>query len=150
MKNIFDYEKNILKFTTKDNFTIDFKLRGKVTIITGETATGKSWIVDCIKNYKNATSEATPYNCENVLIIDTIQNCTIPVISKNCLIIIDRGDFLLNSKLVKFINNDRFNHYLIIARGNTGVNATPNHYAELKRENMKFYLEYLFNEDGWC
>lgn len=68
---------------------------------------------------------------------------------KDRLIIIDRAEIILNKDIVKFINEDLNNRYLIFCRKHIGLLLSPNYYGQMVNDNGTFRIVYDFNVRGW-
>ncbi|MBO5259896.1 MAG: hypothetical protein J6B26_05895 [Agathobacter sp.] len=151
MENCYNWERNILKFADKNENKFNLKFKGDKTIVSGDSATGKTLICTLLSNIsKDKNKSLKPYNADNVFIL-TDDNVEKLVDQKNKLIIIDRAEFILNDKIVDYINHDRENRYLLFLRKAMGIDLSPNHFAELKKDNKdnETVLEYLFDIKGW-
>lgn len=148
--NCYDWDTNILHFTTKDDITFHLELKGKKTILYGDSGTGKSLLVTILNRFKSDDSWLKPYNTDNILII-TSSNLDEIVKSSGKLIIIDKGERVLTDDIIDIINADRgINRYIIMVRKSLGIAVSPNYYGKLVRKNDKrIELEYSYNIAGW-
>ncbi len=146
---MYNFDKNILAF--KNDMSYDLHFKGDITIVTGNSGTGKTYLVDFIAKLKKALDKkSSKYSADNIFILD-IENLSKLKSQSGKLIIIDRADVLLQGKewVVDFINHDLNNKYLIFARGNLGIEVSPNHYATFVNSDDCITLHYEFNEWGW-
>lgn len=144
----YDVKTGKLNFSTKSGILVDLELKYNKVIVGGDSATGKTFICNFIETVQNEISYDSAYDFSNIFVLRK-QNVEKLCKLNNHLIIIDRADVLLNEPLVRTINDDKSNRYLIFARGVTGIVSTPNNYAKIVREDKTLKLEYLFNERGW-
>lgn len=150
MQQSYDWDNNIIQF--EDKYTNKFKiqLKGRVTIVTGDSASGKTLLCSRLKNIKHDKNISNQkYRADNILLVneDNIGGITN---QKQKLIIIDRADQVLTDDIVDNINRDGDNRYLIFTRKPTGLTVTPNHFAEMQLINGELTLQYQFNVRGWC
>ncbi len=136
-----------IKFITEDNVQVDIKLPGRVNLIKGNSATGKTFFVDLIQKILDVRSDyiLNKYNLrDNIKIFkDTRDNLSLNKIT-NTLIIIDEADNIVTPKIVKHINTDVYNgnQYLIMTRAITGLRASQGCIGEFIRDKNKLYTKY--------
>lgn len=128
-------------------FNIDLELRSRCTIICGNTATGKTYLFDTLRNIENL--ENTYFiNYNSVKNIENY-NAAVDYIkrSSNKIIIIDQADDIqeINDEIMYEINMDNDNTYIIIGRA-PELNYSYSDVAELIIEDNEFRLEYLLPE----
>lgn len=149
MESCYNWERNILNFADKNGNRFNLKFKGNKTIVSGDSATGKTLICTLLNNIsKDKNRSLKPYSADNVFILseDNVEKLEY---QENKLIIIDRAEFLLTDKIVDFINVDRENRYLLFLRKAMGIDLSPNHFAELKKKDKEIILEYAFDIEGW-
>lgn len=118
--------------TVHTSFVVDFKFTNNITILTGDSGTGKtasfSFIKECMALNPNIL-------CLNYLdyqkdVTDIIQN------TNKKLIVVDNADILLDDEIRKYIAVDDKNQYLIIGRNPKNLFATKENLFELVSENQ--------------
>lgn len=145
----YNWDENRLLFNDTYGNKYDLKFKGKITIIQGESGTGKTLIYNHIKKLKELSGRFIEYAVSNIELIDKYNINSIEEFEHK-LIIIDRGDLLINSEVADIINHDfGKNRYLIFARKFTGVEISPNYYGVIKKNEKELKLEYMFNVKGW-
>ena len=145
---MYSFDENRLIIKTKENICFDLKMRGSKCIINGGSGSGKTLLCEFIQDSQDSFNDDFGDKFPNVFIL-SIQNKNQITDLENHLIIIDRADLIMTEKLSNFINRDRKNKYLVMARGVTGIDASPNYYATLQKDNDYFRLHYAFSEKGW-
>lgn len=152
MEKVYDFKQNILDYTSKNGLRFYLQLRGNITLIVGNSGTGKSYFTNLMIDEK--TNEK--YNKNKVFHFDNIyivgEELTIQELERleNNLIIIDRGDFKrIEEDILKYMDQDIQNMYLIFSRNNHGLNITPNYYGEFVRNGNEITIYYKYNEVGW-
>lgn len=119
-------------FTEHTSFVLDFEFKNNITILTGDSGTGKtvsfSFIKECMALNPNIV-------CLNYLdyqkkIGDIIRS------TEKKLIAIDNADILLNDDTRKYIALDDRNQYLIIGRNPKNLFATKENLFELVSEKQ--------------
>lgn len=119
-------------FTEHTSFVLDFEFKNNITILTGDSGTGKtvsfSFIKECMALNPNIV-------CLNYLdyqkkIGDIIRS------TEKKLIVIDNADILLDDDTRKYIALDDRNQYLIIGRNPKNLFATKENLFELVSEKQ--------------
>lgn len=116
--------------TVHTSFVVDFKFTNNITILTGNSGTGKtasfSFIKECMAVNPNIV-------CLNYLDYQkNILNILKEMEKK--LVVIDNADILLDDKTRKYIALDDKNQYLIIGRNPENLFATKENLFELVTE----------------
>lgn len=126
--------------TIHTSYLINFEFTNNITILTGESATGKTAVFSFIKECMAVDPKIV---CLNYLdyrkdITETIRK------EKGKLIVIDNADILLDDAARKYISLDGNNQYLIIGRNPKNLFATKENLFELisnkKGEQTEFRL----------
>lgn len=151
----YDWKENKLEFsdTRGNQFRLQFK--GNKTIVHGKTASGKSLIVQKLQSIDGIGNvrmfDFKPYSIDNIFIL-TSHNKDEYILGKvkQKLIIIDRGDLMIDEEMAELINDDfNTNRYLIFARKPLGIDISPNHFGKLVNHDGIIELEYDFDVKGW-
>lgn len=113
--------------TVHTSFIVDFKFSSNITILTGDSGTGKTAAFSFIKECMAINPKLL---CFNYL---DYQSDIKDMISKadGKLIVIDNADILLNDDTRKYISLDDRNQYLIIGRNPKNLFATKENLFEL-------------------
>lgn len=135
----------------------DFEIKRNITVIRGDSATGKTALVDMIReHFENGASSAIELNCD--------KECTVLEgrtwsgqlsMMKDCIVFIDEGnDFVMSNDFASAIQ-DTDNYYVIVTR--EGIHSLPysvseiygirnsGKYGTLKRTYNEFYNLYQEN-----
>ena len=118
--------------TEHTSFILDFEFTNNITILTGDSGTGKTVSFSFIKECMALNPDIV---CLNYLdyqknIGDIIRN------SEKKLIVIDNADILLDDDTRKYIALDDKNQYLIIGRNPKNLFATKENFYELVSERQ--------------
>lgn len=118
--------------TEHTSFVLDFEFTNNITILTGDSGTGKTVSFSFIKECMALNPDIV---CLNYLdyqknIGDIIRN------SEKKLIVIDNADILLDDDTRKYIALDDKNQYLIIGRNPKNLFATKEYFFELVSERQ--------------
>lgn len=116
--------------TVHTSFVLDFKFTSNITILTGDSGTGKTASFLFVKECMALNPDIM---CLNYLdyqkdIADIIKN------ANGKLIVIDNADVLLNDDMRKYIALDDKNQYLIIGRNPKNLFTTKENLFELISE----------------
>jgi ABC-type lipoprotein export system ATPase subunit len=154
MRKVYNDENNTVFLETNNGITFNLRFRGRINIILGDSGSGKTFICNYIEELRILEKEGiSEVSVNNIITIDIKSEDKINNLKdyKNSLIIIDHADLLLHDsvKIVKFINGDYRNRYLIFARGSLGFKISPNYFAQLKKVNKEVTLEYRCSMEGW-
>ena len=117
-------------YTVHTSFILDFRFLNNITILTGDSGTGKTASFSFIKECMVTNPDIV---CLNYL---DYQKNIYAVIkkAKKKLIVIDNADILLNDEVRKYIALDNRNQYLIIGRNPNNLFATKENLFELVSE----------------
>lgn len=119
--------------TEHTSFVLDFKFTNNITLLMGDSGTGKTASFSFIKECTALNSDII---CLNYLdyqknIGDIIRN------AENKLIVIDNADILLDDDTRKYIALDDKNQYLIIGRNPKNMFITKENLFELVSEQKE-------------
>jgi predicted ATP-binding protein involved in virulence len=113
--------------TSHTSFLVDFTFTNNITILTGDSGTGKtalfSFIKECMPNNANLL-------CLNYLDHQRDMREIFQKV-KGKLIVIDNADLLLDDEARRYISTDDQNQYLIIGRNPKNLFATKDNLFEL-------------------
>ena len=119
-------------FTVHTSFVVDFNFTNNITILTGDSGTGKTASFSFIKECMALNSDIM---CLNYL--DYQKDITAMIKSaERKLIVIDNADVLLDDDIRKYIAVDDKNQYLIIGRNPKNMFATKENLFELVSEKQ--------------
>ena len=124
--------------TVHTSYIINFNFTNNITILTGESATGKTAAFSFIKECMAVNPDIL---CINYLdyqkdILDMI--CKV----QGKLIVIDNADILLDDRTRKYISLDGKNQYLIIGRNPKNLFATKENVVELTSRKIGEQTEF--------
>ena len=118
--------------TTHTSFVVDFYFTNNITILTGDSGTGKTASFSFIKECMALNPEIV---CFNYLDYHKDIGAIIKSTERK-LIVIDNADVLLNDEIRKYIAVDDKNQYLIIGRNPKNLFATKENLFELVSEKQ--------------
>lgn len=125
----------------------DLELRGNVTIVKGDSGTGKTLMCQVVK-------QMISYGDKDKIVFDdkNVSSVSVAVLQtyKNKLILFDDADITLRGELLKYVLSDKNNYYILFRRDNYDVHLSPNYYAELVLGNDRVRrLKYTWEKVGW-
>ena len=118
--------------TVHTSFVVDFKFTNNITILTGDSGTGKTASFLFIKECMAMNPDII---CLNYLDYQKDISSIIKSAERK-LIVIDNADILLDENLRKYIALDDRNQYLIIGRNPKNLFATKENLFELISEKQ--------------
>ncbi|SES28768.1 hypothetical protein SAMN04487884_12711 [Butyrivibrio fibrisolvens] len=150
MKSCYDWDKNEIDFKLPGmKYKYALKFKGRKTIVSGKSATGKTMLCNTLKEILDYQGTAAKdYDASNVFVLNTDNKDRLREQSKK-LIIIDRGELQIDDEIKDFINRDRKNRYLLFLRQPKGINLSPNYFADMEQQKGAIVLSYRYNEQGW-
>ena len=124
--------------TVHTSYIINFNFTNNITILTGESATGKTAAFSFIKECMSVNPDIL---CINYL---DYQKDILGMICKvqGKLIVIDNADILLDDRTRKYISLDGKNQYLIIGRNPKNLFATKENLFELTSRKIGEQTEF--------
>ena len=132
-----------------NGYKFDFDLRPPVTVIWGDSSSGKSFFWQMLSLYKSLPENSE--SCSNIELLNYSSKIETVLTQTGKLFIIDNADALLQDKpdIAEHISVDYGNNYVIMGRCAFNFGVSPNHYAVILEENKVFTLHYEFNVKGW-
>lgn len=136
----------------------DFEIKRNITIIRGDSATGKTALVDMIReHFENGTASGVELTCDKeCTVLDGRTWAGQLFMMKDCIVFIDEGnDFVMSDEFASVIQNTD-NYYVIVTR--EGIPSLPysvdeiygirdsGKYGTLKRTYNEFYHLYQTTE----
>lgn len=117
-------------FTEHTSFVLDFQFTNNITLLMGDSGTGKTASFSFIKECMALNSDIV---CLNYLDYQKNIGDIIRSVEKK-LVVIDNADILLDDDTRKYIALDSKNQYLIIGRNPKNMFATKENLFELESE----------------
>lgn len=129
-------------FTIHTAFIVNFKFTNNITILMGDSGTGKTATLSFIRECMAIDSRIL---CLNYL---DYQKDIMTIISntQGKLIVIDNADILLSDDIRKYISLDDKNQYLIIGRNPKNLFATKENLFELVNKKVGEQTELSIKE----
>lgn len=130
--------------TVHTSFVVNFKFENNITILMGDSGTGKTASFSFLLESKSEDERMICLNYTDIKsdIMNTIRSC------ENKLIVVDNADILLDQDMRRYIAFDQKNQYLIIGRDVRDFLATEENLFELdaitKDERTEFVLKRMF------
>lgn len=127
----------------------DFEIKRNITIIQGDSATGKTVLVDMVREYyENGTDSGIELKCDKVCAVLEGRNWkTQLTLFKNSIIFIDEGNRFVSSKEFATEIQKTDNYYVIVTR--EGIATLPYSVEEIYgiRDSGRYgHLKQVYNE----
>lgn len=124
--------------TVHTSYVVNFDFTNNITILTGESATGKTAVFSFVKECMALNPDIL---CLSYL---DYQKDILQVIkqAEHKLIVIDNADILLNDETRRYISLDDRNQYLIIGRNPRNLFTTSENLFELTAEKKDEQIEF--------
>ena len=119
-----------------DPFTYDLQFRDRVTLVGGDSGTGKTIIYNMLEDLR-LTEEYNAirlFNYKTVDLLENLKRC------RNNFIVIDNADILITDEIRRFINFEFSNQYMLFLRNCDGLNLSDNSFTELHVKGNKIEL----------
>lgn len=114
-----------LRYKTMQGISVELDLPDTLNILEGDSGAGKTFCANFLASL-NSNVDVIRNGWQIVLVTHRATDILSTLMQlKESLIIVDNADMLLKDRrdIVKYINGDRGNQYLIFARGNLGFNT---------------------------
>ena len=121
----------------------DLSFKHRLTMVLGESATGKSCLYKALANY-DVINGNVPLYCVNILDRNNIDLETFFFSKSDTLFVIDNADIILSAALGFRISVDKRNQYLIFCHSYGGLKPAANSLTRLNIENGVGKLHYIF------
>lgn len=152
MAKIYNFDSGRLVANYRNIVSFNLDIRKPITQIYGDSATGKTLLVNFIRNEKrNSKFNAGSINdLSNIFVFDDIVTESDLSDIKNSLIVIDRCDLILSLNIVDFIVEDKSNNYLLFSRTSLPLGLSPNYYGEFVHDfDNNIIISYKYSEVSW-
>lgn len=118
-------------------FHYDLEFQDEITLVGGDSGTGRTFLYRVLEDIRltKKYSAIHLYNHKTADIIEEIFRL------KDCFIVIDNSDILLNDRLKHFINFEPTNQYMLFARNCTGLNVSKKSFKYLVQKGDRITLE---------
>lgn len=120
-----------------DPFSYDLIFDDRITLVGGDSATGKTVLYEILEDLR-LTDEYNAiklFNYKSDDFFKSLEQC------RNCFIVIDNADILINDEIRKFINFECSNQYMLFLRNCDGLNVSDKSFKVLKLEQDRITLE---------
>ena len=120
-----------------DPFSYDLKFDDRITLVGGDSATGKTVLYGILEDLK-MTEEFRSirlFNYKTDGFFGQLAQC------KNRFIVIDNADILIDDEVRRFINFEFSNQYMLFLRNCDGLNVSDKSFRVMKLCNNEVTLE---------
>ena len=118
-------------------FSYELFFDDRITLVGGDSGTGKTVLYEILEDLK-LTEEYNAiklfnYKSENMK--ENLKKC------RDCFIVIDNADILIDDDIRRFINFEFSNQYMLFLRNCDGLNVSDKSFKELKLKGNRITLE---------
>lgn len=119
-------------------FRFNLKCLNGLTIILGESASGKTLLYKKLQSWSLVNSNNTFlfFNYTSNDVLNTIKKV------RGKIILIDNADIIIPETLFNYFRQDKYNQYIIFGRDTNRYGARKENIAMLIEDNKTFYLMY--------
>jgi ABC-type lipoprotein export system ATPase subunit len=120
-----------------DPFSYDLVFEDRITLVGGDSGTGKTVLYEMLEDLR-LTDEYNAiklFNYKSDKLLETIKAC------RDCFIVIDNADILMNDEVRRFVNFEFSNQYMLFLRNCDGLNVSDKSFKVLKLDNNRITLE---------
>lgn len=124
-------------------FTIDLQLRDNIVAITGDSAVGKSFLIDMLRGFSTDSLHLLVYDYTILHNLDVLKNTILTF--KNIVFILDNADVLLTADIVDAIYAaGNVNQFILFGRSFRTILLSNYSYSELvvSEDKHTFSLRY--------
>ncbi len=146
MKKVYDYETNNLRFSCM-NAMYNLQLRGRIVCLEGISASGKTYMVSMLKDFKKS-GDFSEYDASNIILVNQDISYNFDI-DAEILVIVDNAEFVLGVEICEKMLSQKKTRYLVISRKSFNLHISPNYFCDLVMDNGVLSLKYHFNENGW-
>ena len=118
-------------------FSYKLSFNDRITLVGGDSGTGKTVLYDMLEDLRLTEQyhAIKLFNYKSDQVVENIKKC------RNCFIVIDNADILINDELRKFINFEFSNQYMLFLRNCDGLNVSDKSFKQMKLEDNVITLE---------
>lgn len=118
-------------------FSYDLMFDDRITLVGGDSGTGKTVLYEMLEDlrFTDEYKAIRLFNYKSDNLIENMEKC------RNCFIVVDNADILIDDAIRKFINFEFSNQYMLFSRNCDGLNVSDKSFKELKLENNRITLE---------
>ncbi len=120
-----------------DPFTYELFFDDRITLVGGDNGTGKTVLYEILEDLK-LTDEYNAIKLFNYKSDNMKENL---IKCKECFIVIDNADILIDDDIRQFINFEFSNQYMLFLRNCDGLNVSDKSFKILHLEDKKITLQ---------
>lgn len=125
-------------------FSYELSFDHRITLVGGDSGTGKTVLYDMLEDlWLTDQYHATRlFNYKSDNLKENLKKC------RNCFIVIDNADILMDDEIRRFINFEFSNQYMLFLRNCDGLNVSDKSFKVMSLESNKITLKERKIEDG--
>ncbi len=120
-----------------DPFTYDLKFDDRITLVGGDSATGKTVLYEMLDDLRltDDYKAIRLFNYKSDNLFESLKGC------RDNFIVIDNADILLDDEVRRFINFEFSNQYMLFLRNCDGLNVSDKSFKVMKLDQNMITLE---------
>ena len=120
-----------------DPFSYDLEFDDRITLVGGDSGTGKTVLYEMLEDIRltDENKAIKLFNYKSDRFLESIKQC------RNCFVVIDNADILINDDIRRYINFELSNQYMLFLRNCDGLNVSDKSFKVLKCDNNRITLE---------
>lgn len=125
-------------------FTYELFFDDRITLVGGDNGTGKTVLYEILEDLK-LTDEYNAiklFNYKSDNMKENLMKC------KECFVVIDNADILINDDIRQFINFEFSNQYMLFLRNCDGLNVSDKSFKIMHLEGKKITLQDELQKDN--
>lgn len=125
-------------------FSYELSFDNRITLVGGDSGTGKTVLYDMLEDLwlTNQYHATRLFNYKSDNLEENLKKC------RNCFIVIDNADILMDDEIRRFINFEFSNQYMLFLRNCDGLNVSDKSFKVMSLESNKITLKEREIEDG--
>lgn len=118
-------------------FSYDLRFEDRITLVGGDSGTGKTFLYEMLEDLRltEPYRAIKLFNYKSDNFRDMLHQC------RDCFIVIDNGDIMVDDDVRKFINFEFSNQYMLFLRNCDGLNVSDGSFKILQFEGNRITLE---------
>ena len=118
-------------------FSYELFFDDRITLVGGDSGTGKTVLYEILEDLK-LTEEYNAiklFNYKSENLKENLKKC------RDCFIVIDNADILIDDDIRRFINFEFSNQYMLFSRNCDGLNVSDKRFKRLQLDDNKITLQ---------
>ena len=120
-----------------DPFSYNLEFDDRITLVGGDSGTGKTVLYEMLEDLRltNEYKAIKLFNYKSENMKENLKKC------RDCFIVIDNADILIDDDIRRFINFEFSNQYMLFSRNCDGLNVSDKSFKILQLDDNKITLQ---------